>query len=105
MQSSLHKHLVTIQDATPETQAWVDRFIAAARAGTGNWPHAHQTIPMTVVPLATFERVMASVGWTATPAGPVERHPHGDDPVHPQPGPSDGSAWHDALHGMLGDFH
>ena len=96
MSVPVRKHLVTILDAPPEVQHWTDQFIAAARAGTGAWPHPHDGIPMTVVPLATFDAVMAQVGWARTPAGV---------PADPFPDPNDGSRWHDALHGLLGNFH
>ena len=61
MTTPVRKHLVTILDAPPEVQHWVDEFVAAARAGSGSWPHPHQEITLTVVPLETFDRVMAEV--------------------------------------------
>jgi hypothetical protein len=101
MTAQVRKHLVTIVDAPPEVQHWVDDFIAAARAGTGAWPHPHQEITHTVVPLQTFDRVMAEAGWARTPGGPVSD----DGQVSPQPDPNTGGLYHNVLHGLLGNFH
>ena len=101
MTTPVRKHLVTILDAPPEVQHWVDQFVAAARAGTGDWPHPHHEITLTVVPLETFDRVMTEAGWARTPAGPVS--PGG--PVSPFPAPNNGSMYHNVLHGLLGNFH
>lgn len=102
MTTPLRKHLVTILDAPPAVQHWVDEFIASARTGSGDWPHPHGTIPMTVVPLQTFDDVMAQAGWARTAGGPQS-----PDGVHspPVPDPGRGGLYHNVLHGLLGDFH
>jgi hypothetical protein len=99
------KHLVTVLDATPDVQHWVDEFIAAARAGAGGWPHPHAEITLTVLPLARFIEAMEESGWELTPGGPIERGTQPGDPVSPLPGPNDGGIYHTMLHNMLGDFH
>jgi hypothetical protein len=105
MQETVRKHLVTIQGASAEVQGWVDAFITSARTGTGDWPHAHSTIPMTQVPLATFTHAMEEIGWALTADGPVERTPAPGPVLDPVPDPDKGSAYHNLLHSLLGDFH
>jgi len=101
----VRKHLVTIQGASAEQQNWVDRFIGAARDGTGDWPHAHSHITLTVVPLATFVHAMEEAGWQLTADGPAERNAQPGTTVSPVPGPNQGTTYHNVLHSLLGDFH
>jgi hypothetical protein len=98
-----HKRLLTILGAPAEVQQWADAFVASARTGTGDWPHPHPTMPMTAVPLATFarcvEKNLGEAWWITAPDSP-ERTPA---PVPPDP--DSGSAYHNLLHNILGDFH
>jgi hypothetical protein len=106
MQQPVRKHLVTIQDASAEVQAWMDAFVDSARTGTGEWPHAHPVIPMSFVPLATFTHAMEQVGWGLTADGPVERNPTPGPVLSPVPeDPDKGSTYHNVLHSLLGNFH
>jgi hypothetical protein len=105
MATPVRKHLVTIIGATEAQQQWVDRLVNSARAGTGDWPHPHPDIELTVVPLARFHEVMEDIGWQLTPDGPVDRHGPPDKVVDPIPDPNNGGMLHDAMHGLLGDFH
>jgi hypothetical protein len=93
MTTPVRKHLVTIDGATPEVQHWVDDFVASARAGTGDWPHPHTGITLTVVPLARLDQVLNQVGWARVT---------GRSPI---PDPNSGGVYHTVLHGLLGDFH
>ncbi|WP_203786893.1 hypothetical protein [Paractinoplanes rishiriensis] len=97
MTTPVRKHLVTVVDAAPAVQAWVDQFIASARAGTGDWPHPHGGIEQTFIPLARFDAVMAEAGWARTAEGTV--------PMSPVPDPDKGGIYHNVLHSLLGDFH
>lgn len=97
MTSEIRKHLVTVIDAPAATQDWVDQFIEAARSGLGDWPHPHDGIVRTVIPLARFDAVMTQVGWARTTEGTI--------PLDPVPDPDNGSIYHNVLHGLLGDFH
>jgi hypothetical protein len=98
-----HKRLLTIIDAPAGVQQWVDAFVASARAGTGEWPHPHPTVPMTTVSAATFaqcvEKYLGEAWWIVAPGSPERK---------PAPIPTDpdsGSAYHNLLHSLLGDFH
>ncbi|MDG4830047.1 hypothetical protein O7627_12135 [Solwaraspora sp. WMMD1047] len=117
---------VAILDAPPEVQAWVDSFILSAQQGTGNFPHPHPVIPTATIPLGTLEQLVTenlgslpwgemslSSGETSLSSGEMSlssqdggatavrpRH----DPEH-DTDPSSGSAYHNLLHKMLGDFH
>lgn len=102
MTTPVRKHLVTILDASPAVQHWVDEFITSARAGTGDWPHPHATIAMTAVPLQRFDDVLAQVGWMRTAGGPAAPGGVLSEPV---PSPGLGGVYHNVLHGLLGDFH
>lgn len=101
MTTPVRKHLVTVVDAAPAVQDWVDQFIASARAGTGDWPHPHTGIALTVIPLAQFDAVLAQAGWARTAEG-ASNGPILMDPV---PDPDNGSIYHNVLHGLLGNFH
>lgn len=101
MTTPIRKHLVTIQGAPPSVQRWVDEFVAAARTGIGDWPHPHDTIPMTLVPYERFLDVVRHLGWDMGTEGPVS----GAVPLGPVPRPHSGGVYHEALHSLLGDFH
>lgn len=101
MTTPVRKHLVTVLDAPPAVQHWVDAFVQSARSGTGDWPHPHDGIRLTVIPLARFDEVMTLVGWARTTQGPATGH----TPVDPVPDPDSGGIYHTVLHNLLGDFH
>lgn len=102
---------VLIVDAPPEVQSWVDSFIISAHTGAGNFPHPHPDIPAATLTLAELEQVvrtaLGSLPWgegAAISGGEVgAARPH-HDPEH-DTDPSTGSAYHNLLHSMLGDFH
>jgi hypothetical protein len=102
MTTPVRKHLVTILDAPPAVQHWMDAFVAAARTGTGDWPHPHGGIPLTVVPLQTFDDVMTQVGWARAAGGPESTD---GVTLPPVPDPGRGGMYHNVLHSLLGDFH
>jgi hypothetical protein len=101
MTTPVRKHLVTVIDASPGVQDWVDQFVASARAGTGGWPHPHDGISRTTIPLARFDAVMAEVGWARTASGASS----GPVPLSPVPDPNQGGVYHNVLHSLLGNFH
>jgi hypothetical protein len=110
-QHSVSGARVAILDAPPEVQAWVDSFILSAQQGTGNFPHPHPVIPAATIPLATLEQLvtanLGSLPWgeasLARQVGTAAGRPR-HDPEH-DTDPSSGSAYHNLLHKMLGDFH
>jgi hypothetical protein len=103
---------VAILDAPPEVQAWVDSFILSAQQGTGNFPHPHPVIPTATIPLGTLEQLvtenLGSLPWgelsLSSQDGGATALLRQHDPEH-DTDPSSGSAYHNLLHKMLGDFH
>jgi hypothetical protein len=100
---------LTIIDSPEDLQAWADTLIGLALAGGPTWPHPHTDLP-------TVERTVAQV-WKAIEAGMLSSSQpwsiaQSGLPSLPEPSVSDeirpmnvGSAGHNVLHAILGDFH
>jgi hypothetical protein len=119
--------VVVVTDGTEDIQRWVDSVIEAARAGTpGDWPHPHPNIPAATITVGTLIKLIqpnfastsgpwsiVDSGFPPLPGGSVSLEAAAIDSggvaVARDPGPEDepnrGSAYHNLLHGLLGDFH
>jgi hypothetical protein len=103
--------ILTIANAPPGVQEWVDAFVEAARAGApGDWPHPHPEVPQKTVSLeALWRRIEENFG---SAQGPWSVVANGFPPTlsvaeqrKGEPDPSKGSSYHNLLHSLLGDFH
>ncbi|KXK60751.1 hypothetical protein AWW66_17255 [Micromonospora rosaria] len=103
---------VVVVDGTVEVQQWLDDVLAAARLGSpGDWPHSHSDVPRATVTLDevakaigacfTADGVPWSVALLGLPPLPGEPFPVLAGTHHP----AKGSAYHNMLHSLLGDFH
>jgi hypothetical protein len=110
--------VVTIVDGPPDAQAWVDALIQNARTGLGNMPHLHPDIPAAQITLPDLWRAIeanfASGGetWPITVLGfpPLDGFGGGSSSAMrggdgTPDDPNIGSASHNVLHALLGDFH
>lgn len=104
---------VIVVDGTPQAQAWMDAVVTSARAGGTDWPHPHDKIPRGRV---TLERLHATIAAQFNRDGrPWKVEVDGYPPVtgeiataaarEPHEDPSRGSAMHNLLHSILGNFH
>jgi hypothetical protein len=104
------KRLLSVVDAPPSVQLWVDIFIESALAGTPeqSWPHAHTDMPITSVSLkdlwTRIEEVFTRDGqpWNVVTMG---FPPPVDKPAAPGVTPGDRGSYHTFLHRVFGDFH
>jgi hypothetical protein len=104
------RRLLSIVDAPPSVQQWVDVFIESAVAGTPqtSWPHAHPDVPVSTLSLKDLwmhiEEVFTLNGhpWSVLAMG---FPPPVDKPDVPGVTPGDRGFYHTLLHRMLGDFH
>ncbi|MFD2767971.1 hypothetical protein [Micromonospora eburnea] len=110
---------VLVTDGTPDVQQWLDKVVDAARLGTpGDWPHPHTEIPRAVITLDRLAKeiavcfAFAGVPWSLAEDGlpPLPGAQPGStselaarDPGHTDP--TKGSAYHNLMHSLLGDFH
>lgn len=110
---------VVVIDGTPEAQQWLDTFIHAAQAGTpGDWPHPHAGIPGRRIKMSDLVAAIAmnfadadgawsiaDRGFPPPPGGEVSVSAGAANAPRPPEDPSKGSAYHNLLHSLLGDFH
>lgn len=101
-------HRVSITGAPPEVQRWIDDLVQSAELGDGSFPHPHKDIPQATLSLAELEPMvldtLGSLPWAPSKPAPGKTPPSPPDPGDPD-GTNPGSAYHNLLHKMLGNFH
>jgi hypothetical protein len=110
------RRILSIVDAPADVQQWVDSFIESARIGGGAaWPHPHPFMPTSTRTLGSLvASIEANFSRNGTAWSVVDNGfpPSTDLPVlavaaqpSDEPAPNVGSAYHNLLHSLLGNFH
>ena len=112
-----------VVDGCPEIQQWMDAFVTSAvRGADAWWPEPHE-VPYSAVTVAAICKSVAEnvtcngEAWSVVKLGlpPITDQSGkvmlGNQTVQPDTGqggvsdPNKGSAYHNALHAILGNFH